>query len=297
MGLLGAVCLALLGWCTFNYLLTRRAPGQFFDSHGVRIFYTMEGAGPPVILVHGLGVNADLNWRRPGVIAGLRDAYTVITLDNRGHGLSAKPHDPAQYGVEMVEDVVRLMDHLKLPKAHVVGYSMGGFITLKLATTHPERLLSASPCAAGWALGGEREEDLLALAESLHAKRGFSPLLRLLDPEGTPPLFQSWFIDFALRKLNDQEAVACCISQFGTFLVPEDALRHNKVPVLTVVGSIDPLRLGIERMRGVMANQQIVVVEGGDHITTMSDKRFIRAIRDFLDRQSAIQSGTTPAVA
>ncbi len=86
----------------------------------------------------------------PRVFQRLSRRYRVIALDNRGHGKSDKPYDPAQYGLELVDDVVRLMDHLGIAKAHVVGYSLGGFITLKLALRHPERLLSAAPCGAGW---------------------------------------------------------------------------------------------------------------------------------------------------
>ena len=52
--------------------------------------------------------------------------YRVIALDCRGHGQSGKPQDPGQYGLEMVRDVVRLLDHLNVERAHVVGYAMGG---------------------------------------------------------------------------------------------------------------------------------------------------------------------------
>ena len=78
------------------------------------------------------------NWKLPRVFQKLSKRYRVIALDNRGHGKSDKPYDPAQYGLELVDDVVRLMDHLGIAKAHVVGYSLGGFITLKLALRHPE---------------------------------------------------------------------------------------------------------------------------------------------------------------
>src|SRR5204862_320240 len=66
------------------------------------------------------------------------------TMDCRGHGKSDKPHEPGKYGVEMVEDVVRLMDHLRIKRAHIVGYSMGSMITAKLLVTHPERLITAT---------------------------------------------------------------------------------------------------------------------------------------------------------
>src|SRR5262249_15124946 len=120
-----------------------RAEEGAFDSNGVKIHYIVEGAGEPVILVHGFTADIDKNWRAPGIIRALLPKYQVIALDNPGHGKSDKPHDPQKYGLEMAEDVVRLMDHLKIKQAHVIGYSMGAIITAKLLTTHPDRLKSA----------------------------------------------------------------------------------------------------------------------------------------------------------
>src|SRR5690349_10160902 len=101
-----------------------RAEEQSFNSNGVRIHYYVEGKGEPVLLIHGFAVNAQLQWGLPGIIKDLAKDHRVITLDLRGHGKSDKPTEVKQYGTEMVEDVVRLLDHLKIKKAHVVGYSM-----------------------------------------------------------------------------------------------------------------------------------------------------------------------------
>ena len=134
------------GYAWFTYRLQNRVVGKFFESDGVRLHYTDEGAGEPVILIHGFATNADLNWRVPGITQALAEDYRAIALDVRGHGLSDKPHGVDQYGTKMVNDVIRLMDHLEIEKAHVVGYSMGGFITLKLITMYPDRIISAAPC-------------------------------------------------------------------------------------------------------------------------------------------------------
>jgi pimeloyl-ACP methyl ester carboxylesterase len=64
---------------------------QTFDSDGVRIHYTVEGKGEPVVLVHGLYSSADINWRLPGTIKALAAHYQVISPDVRGHGSSDKP--------------------------------------------------------------------------------------------------------------------------------------------------------------------------------------------------------------
>ena len=141
------VCVCLAG---FGYLLFHRTPGQYFDSNGARIYYTVEGAGAPIVLVHGVAATSDLNWRRPGIIRSLAKNFQVIAFDLRGHGLSDKPTDPEQYGLRMVEDIVRLMDHLEITQAHVAGYSLGGFLALNAATLYPDRFASLAVCAAGW---------------------------------------------------------------------------------------------------------------------------------------------------
>ena len=123
---------------------------RFFDSDGVEIAYRVDGDGPPVILIHGFLVDANMNWRMRGITETLAGNFQVISLDVRGHGQSEKPRNRAAYGVHLVEDVVRLMDHLQIERAHVVGYSMGGEITIKLVTLHPDRVLSAVIGGAGW---------------------------------------------------------------------------------------------------------------------------------------------------
>ena len=100
-------------------------PDQFFDSNGVRIRYVEQGQGPAIVLMHGYTGTLDRHFVANGVFANLAKDYRVIAIDLRGHGKSGKPHDPKAYGEEMARDVVRLLDHLKIPRAHVLGYSLG----------------------------------------------------------------------------------------------------------------------------------------------------------------------------
>ncbi|MBI3838057.1 MAG: alpha/beta fold hydrolase, partial [Planctomycetia bacterium] len=85
---------------------------DFFDSNGVKIHYIVEGQGESVVLIHGFTASIQPQWGLPGIIKALSKDYQVIALDNRGHGRSDKPHDPKQYGAEMINDVIRLMDHV-----------------------------------------------------------------------------------------------------------------------------------------------------------------------------------------
>src|SRR5262249_39485442 len=115
-----------------------------FDSKGVKIWYSVQGKSGPVVLIHGWLSSAGLNWDLPGTTAMLAKDYQVIELDMRGHGQSDKPTKEEDYGPEMVEDIARLLDFLKVPKAHIVGYSMGGIVAGNFIVKHPDRSLSGT---------------------------------------------------------------------------------------------------------------------------------------------------------
>ena len=273
-----ALCLA--------FLVSSVAPAaepKTFDSNGVKIHYLVEGKGEPVVLVHGFAVNHQLQWVRPGIVRDLARDYQVITLDNRGHGLSDKPHDPKKYGKEVVEDIVRLLDHLKVPKAHVVGYSMGAFITLKLVTTYPDRVISATLGGAGRHVEGD-ERWLEELAESLENGKGFIPLLRRLHPPGQPGPIES---DLKVRSMvigtfNDCKALAALVRSYPDLLITEEKLRVNKVPTLALIGSLDPLKAGVDLLKGQLTNYAVEVIEGGDHMNAFLYPDFNRKLRAFL---------------
>lgn len=112
----------------------------YADSDGVRINYRIEGAGPPLVLVHGFTETLE-SWYELGFVAALASDYRLILIDIRGHGASGKPHDPGAYVLERrVGDVTAVLDALALRKAHFWGYSMGGWIGFGMARYAPRRV-------------------------------------------------------------------------------------------------------------------------------------------------------------
>ena len=114
----------------------------YAENQGVRIYYEIEGEGPPLVLHHGLTDSPKL-WRIAGYIEPLAKQYQTIILHVRGHGRSDKPHNPEAYSSESyVSDVVAVMDHQDHDKAHFWGYSLGGRVGLATGKYAPDRFVS-----------------------------------------------------------------------------------------------------------------------------------------------------------
>jgi len=272
---------------------TLHADDRYFLSDGVKIRYIVEGEGEPVVLIHGFAASIPTQWAASGVIKDLAKDYQVIAMDNRGHGRSGKPHEPEKYGINMVEDVIRLLDEMKIKRAHVVGYSMGGFITNKLVTTYPDRVITATLGGAGWEQpNDDRMSFLTTLAESLEAGKGIGPLIVELTPENRPKPTEEQLagINQMLMLTNDQKALAAVIRGMPGLAVPEEKLKGNKVPTLSLIGGIDPLKRGVDELEKHMANLRVVVIEGADHMTAFTNPLFRETLREFLDKHQTAQT-------
>lgn len=272
---------AALALCVFIGQ-THAAERKSFDSDGVPISYLEAGAGEPVILIHGFIANAQLNWVAPGVFDALAADYHVIALDNRGHGQSGKPHDAAAYGPQMAKDVVNLMDHLGIKKAHVAGYSLGGFITTHLIAKYSDRLLSAAPCGAGWAPPGDGREELSdAIAESLESGNGITPLMDALTPAGQPKpsAEQMAQTNRMIMAMNDPLALAAVARGLKNLAVTADELRAGKVAVHSIIGEIDPLKATVDAMQQALPSMTVTVVAGADHMNAFTNPAFIPALQ------------------
>jgi pimeloyl-ACP methyl ester carboxylesterase len=286
--------LVLLSFCVIA-----RAEDHFFESNGVKIRYTVTGEGDPVLLIHGFTANIETQWALPGVIKALAADYQVIAIDNRGHGKSDKPHDAKKYGTEMVADAVRLLDHLKIKKAHVVGYSMGAIITKKLLFTHPDRLLSATLGGSGGLREGVEPTFFNQLADSLEQGRGMGPLIEALTPPGRPKptAEQIQAINTMLTLMNDTKALAAVLRGFKELGVADDKLKSNRVPTLALIGADDPLKPGVDALNGKLTNFETVVIKDTDHMTAFARPEFSESLRAFLAKQSAPTNEKTPAAA
>jgi pimeloyl-ACP methyl ester carboxylesterase len=267
------------------------AQDKFFDSNGVRIHYIEQGTGVPIVLVHGVSGSIQ-GFLTSGVMPNLAKDYRVIAMDNRGHGMSGKPHDPKQYGAEMALDIVRLLDHLGISKAHIVGYSLGAQITSKLLTMHPERFLTATlGGGAGffrWTAGDvDVREKEAAETELL----GYSPsqgirMAATNAPKPTEEEIKTRSVAALANPNQDRFAIAAVMRSYRELVISPALATAVKVPTLGIAGSEDPLPLGqIQDLKKLRPDLKLVIIDGAIHSGVrgaQSRPEFVAAIREFI---------------
>ncbi len=224
-----------------------------FDANGVSLAYTVQGSGEPVVLLHGLYSNSRRSWELPGTVDLLAANYQVITLDLPGHGQSDKPDRADAYGTAMVDDVMKLLDHLKIKKAHIVGYSMGGMITMKLLTKHPDHVMSAVVGGMGWMPEGTLLAEVFGRLQN--GARGQTP--------------------------------AAVLQSLGKLAISESDLKDIKVPTTIIVGTEDPVRqLFVAPLRVERPDWPIVEIPNANHSQVLSRPEFQRAVVSALSASS-----------
>jgi len=244
------------------------AQDKFFTSNGVQIRYIDQGAGEPVILVHGYANVIENNWIATGVLPNLVKDHRVIALDLRGHGKSDKPHDPKAYA-EMGQDVVRLLDHLNIARAHIVGYSLGGIITAKLLTTNPDRFITVTLVAASgrrtWTAQDERSAE--ATAADLESGVPYRSLILGSAPTDQPPPTEEAIRESSRRLVakNDPLAHAALTRARRDLVVTDAQMAAVQVPALAIVGTADPAAAGVQTLKAVWPTLQVVTVDGATH--------------------------------
>jgi pimeloyl-ACP methyl ester carboxylesterase len=250
-----------------------------FVSGGLRLAFIdiapAQGAGDPVLLVHGFASNHAVNWVNTLWTKTLTGAgYRVIALDNRGHGGSDKPHDPAAYeSAIMAEDARALLDHLGIERADVMGYSMGARITAHLALQHPARVRSAL-------LGGL----------GIHLVEGVGLPLGIADAMEAPSLdtltdpMQRMFRAFAEQTRSDLKALAACIRGSRQVLSREEVGRIA-VPTLVSVGTRDPIAGSPHDLAALMPDARALDIPDRDHNLAVGDRAHKAGVLAFLSER------------
>ncbi len=223
-----------------------------FQSGDVKIHYTVQGSGTPVVLIHGLTASGMMNWTLPGTTALLAQNHQVILPDMRGHGASDKPTEESAYGVVMVQDVIGLMDHLHIQKAYIVGYSMGGMIGMKLAVLHPERVKGLILGGMGWLKEGGLQQEFWA--------------------------------GVSTKNQGRESALQACAKGFSKLAVTEAEVKSLTMPAAIIIGEKDPVkRLYVEPLETIRPDWPVTVVPGAGHIICVIKPEFKEAVVKTVD--------------
>jgi pimeloyl-ACP methyl ester carboxylesterase len=249
--------------------------------NGLKMYYEVHGSGDPVVLLHGAFMTITNNWT--GWIGELSKTRKVIAVELQGHGRTADI-DRDISSANLADDVAALLDHLKIPRADLIGYSMGGGVAMQCAIRHPEKVRKVVVISARFRHDGAVKEALDALPQlTAEAFKG-SPIeteYKKLSP--TPNEFPN-FVKHLL-------AAAAKPDDLGA-----DKLKATKAPMFFIHGDADGVRLDhiaeMFRLKGgevfgdmrPRSESRLAILPQTTHVTLMQRMDVIvPMVNDFFD--------------
>jgi len=249
-----------------------------FQHDTLNLAYFDEGdpSGEPVLLIHGFASSKTVNWIGPGWLKTLGDAgYRVIAIDNRGHGDSDKPHDTEAYTPDkMAGDAVALLEHLGIPDAHVMGYSMGARISAFMALAAPQAVRSLVFGGLG-----------IGMVEGVGGWEGIAEGLLADSLDLVTDQRARAFRMFAEQTGSDRVALAACIRSSRVKLTP-DQVAQIEAPTLIAVGTKDDIAGSPQQLAALMPHARVVDIPGRDHMLAVGDRVFKQAVLEFLSSRA-----------
>ena len=255
--------------------------------NGLKMYYEIQGSGEPVVLLHGAFMTITNNWS--GWIEELSKTRRVISVEMQGHGRTADIQRDIS-PENLADDVAALLDYLKIPKADVMGYSLGGGVAIQCAIRHPEKvrkivIISFAFRSDGWV----KEKNDAMPKITAEAFKG-SPLeteYKNLSP--TPDKFA----DF----VNHLKAAAVKPYDFGA-----DKLKATKAPMFFIDGDADGVRIdhisemfslkggGMSGDLQQRSESRLAILPNTTHVTLMARmSTIVPMVNDFLDAKAEKQ--------
>lgn len=265
----------------------------FHQINGVHFHHELTGDGPPLTLLHGF-TGSLKNWSL--FVHGLKEQFTVLTVDLLGHGRTDVLHGAGRYGmIHAAADLIALIDETFGAPSHLLGYSMGGRLALYTAIHYPEKITSlilesTSPGLMSHVERMQRQQQDNALADRIER----DGIEAFVDYWQALPLFASQQrlapdIRSALRhqRLRNRPAgLANSLRGMGTGVQPSlwDQLHQLNLPVLLLAGELDTKFVGIaQQMYDLLPDAQLVVVPDAGHTVHLEQPAaFQSAVMTFL---------------
>ena len=249
--------------------------------NGLRMYYEVHGNGEPVVLLHGAFMTIPLNWT--GWIDELSKTRKVIAVEMQGHGRTADiPREPTSEN--MADDVSALLEYLKIPRADVIGYSMGGRVAMDVAVRHPDQVRKVVVISSTFSRDGMTQESRDAMSKLSPELFKGSPIeteYKRLSP--TPDHFAKFVIRMAAVDATQKDLTA-------------DQIRSTTAPMFFIFGDADGMRLAhvAEMFRlkggevhgdlGPRSASRLAILPNTTHVTLMQRASIIiPMVNDFLD--------------
>ena len=256
------------------------AADQYAQVGAVRLHYRIIGAGVPVILIHGYA-NSLEEWS--GLGDSLARDHEVIALDLRGHGQSTKFSLQSDYGRHLADDVVHLLDYLHIPRAHLVGHSMGALVAANIVERYPNRVASATLLAGPfWPDSAAAAKAVERWDAELDAGRGMTAFLLWLFPGMDTATAQG--INHDVMTANDPHALRAILPSLGALTVGLD--HAPAVPVLIATGGADPVTEYSHALASHWPRARMLDVPTANHVTILGRPQVLAGIRQILSGQA-----------
>ncbi len=254
------------------------APDQQFTADGVTLRYREAGSGDAVVLIHGYSAALESML---GVAKALPQTYRMVALDVRGFGRSSKFAEPARFGQQMVDDVIRLMDHLKLPRAHVIGHSMGALIAANIAARYPDRVTTATLVAGPfYADAATFSAESAKWIADLEGGAGLVNFMQWLFPAMKPEM--AGMVNAQAMKGNDLGSLIGVMKSLPAMAV--NGLPKGGTKALLVAGTGDPLHPLSVAFAKQSPGARLVEIAGGDHVGVITNAAAVTAMRAHLQQ-------------
>lgn len=246
-------------------------PDQFANIDGIKIHYKIYGKGDPLILLHG-SLESMKDWAKQ--VPEFSRHYQVITVDNRGHGMSTFEDRKMDYAL-LSEDVLKLMSELKIDSAHIVGFGDGGIMGLYLAINHPEKVRKLV------AIGANYKVDTTAV---------YGQILNKVKAWDNEKMYQ--FVKNNFKGYQNFSQITQFTQRMKTMLLTEpnltlNNLREIKCPVLFIAGDHDIIKLThTDEMFENVKYGNLLIVPGTKHYPQKERPQLVNtAIQDFLNKR------------
>jgi pimeloyl-ACP methyl ester carboxylesterase len=254
----------------------------------IDIYFEIHGSGPPLVLIMGLRRNAEWWYRQ---ISELSKHFTIIAFDNRGAGRSDKPE--IEYSIRLfADDTAELMNFLEMPKAHILGISMGGYIAQELAINHPDKV---NGLILGCTSSGGRRAVIMSeeRMEKFTANKGLTPeqiLRKDMDLYFSNRFIREhpeWIAEFVNISLLYYQPADAFFRQLNACLNHDTVDRVSQIssPTLIMTGDDDHLVPSENSLilKELMPEADLELLAGCRHCFFMEEsEKFNRSVVRFL---------------